>query len=274
MRQSTSSQSEADARRAAERLKEARDLLQGMRQQQTATNMEDLSHAADDLARRQQESNNKMRRSFGSPGQQGQGATPQRAEELAREKDQIANDYQKLESDIGKTARDTQATNRQLSSKLRDALGEVQQNELNNRMRWTADHIRRGDGEIATMRDSVTTQALNKLRDQLRRSRSRPPTHSRAAQATKIDRRSNRRWRRPSICAKRWSGPCVPAISKASSRGKRVSKDRRVSSRVNRVNRRANRRANKAHSPGSRANRTARRAGSQDNPGACPNRAT
>ncbi|HTQ53284.1 MAG TPA: hypothetical protein VMI94_02425 [Bryobacteraceae bacterium] len=167
MRQSTSTQSEADARRAAERLKEARDMLAGMRQQQTATNMDDLAREADDLARRQQESNNKMRQTFGAPGQAGQGASPEKVQELAREKDQIANDYQRLESDVGKAVRDTLATNRQLSNKLREALGEVQQNELNNRMRWTADHIRRGDGEIAAMRDAVTTQALNKLRDQL-----------------------------------------------------------------------------------------------------------
>src|ERR1035441_6705160 len=69
---------------------------------------------------------------------------------------------------MGTAARDMAATNRQLSSKLRDALGQVQQNELNNRLRWTTDHLRRGDGAVATMRDAVTTQALNNLRDQLR----------------------------------------------------------------------------------------------------------
>ena len=167
MRQSTSTQSEADARRAAERLKDARDMLAGMRQQQTSANLDDLAREADDLARRQQESNNKMRKTFGAPGQEGQGATPQQTESLAREKDQIANDYQHLESGIGKVVRDTLSSNRQLSNKLRDALGEVQQNELNNRLKWSADHMRRGDGEIATMRDAITTQALNKLRDQL-----------------------------------------------------------------------------------------------------------
>jgi len=169
MRQSTSTQSEGDARRAAERLKEARDLLAGMRQQQAAHSVDDLSREADDLARRQEESNSKLRQTFGVPGQQeGQGASRQKVEELAREKEQIANDYQHLESDMGQAIRDTLGTNRRLSSRLRQALGDVQQNELNNRMHWTADHLRRGDGEIATMRDSVTTQALNALRDQLR----------------------------------------------------------------------------------------------------------
>jgi hypothetical protein len=167
MRQSSSTQSEADARRAAERLKDARDMLAGMRQQQTATNLEDLAHAAEDLARRQQESNTKLRQTFGAPGEQGKGASPQQTQELAREKEQIANDYQRLESDMGKAVGATRATNRELSNKLRESLGEVQQNELNNRLKWAADHVRRGDGEVATMRDALTTQQLNKLRDQL-----------------------------------------------------------------------------------------------------------
>lgn len=169
MRQSTSSQSEADARRAAERLKEARDLLSGMRRQQAAGRVDDLARQAEAMAGRQQESNAKMRRAFGMPGQQqGQGATPQQAEEMAREKEQMANDYQRLESEMGSTIRDTLGTNRPLSSKLREALGQVQQNEINNRLRLSADYLRRGNGAAATMRDAVTTQALNNLRDQLR----------------------------------------------------------------------------------------------------------
>jgi hypothetical protein len=168
MRQSASTQREGDAQRAAERLKEARDLLAGLRQQQAGASLDDLARQADDIANRQQESNAKLRRAFGAPGQpQAQGATRQQTEELAREKEQLANDYQRLESQMGTVARDTQATNRQLSSKLRDALGQVQQNEINNRLRWTTDHLRREDGAVATMRDAVTTQALNNLRDQL-----------------------------------------------------------------------------------------------------------
>jgi len=169
MRQSTSSQSEADTRRAAERLKEARDLLAGMREQQTASNLDDLARQADDMANREQASNAKMRRAYGSPGgqEQAQGANRAQAEEMAREKEQLANDYQKLESDIGKAARDAQATNRELSKKLRDALAEVQQNEINNRLRLSADWLRTNRGAQATMRDAVTNQALNNLRDQL-----------------------------------------------------------------------------------------------------------
>ena len=168
MRQSTSTQSDADSRRAAERLKEARDLLAGMRQQQAAGSVDDLARQAEAMANHQQESNAKMRRAFGSGQQQGQGATREQAEELAREKEQMANEYQRLEQDMGNAIRDTLATNRPLSSKLREALGQVQQNEINNRLRLSADFLRRGNGAVATMRDAVTTQALNGLRDQLR----------------------------------------------------------------------------------------------------------
>ena len=68
---------------------------------------------------------------------------------------------------MGTAARDTRSSNRQLSSKLRDALGQVQQNEISNRLRQSADWLRTGRGGPATMRDAVTTQALNNLRDQL-----------------------------------------------------------------------------------------------------------
>jgi hypothetical protein len=168
MRQSTSTQSEADSRRAAERLKEARDLLAGLRQQQAAGSVDDLARQAEDIASRQQESNAKMRRAFGAGQQQGQPVTPQQTEELAREKEQLANDYQRLEAAMGVAARDTRATNRPLSGNLRDALGQVQQNEVNNRLRLSADWLRTDRGPQATMRDAVTTQALNNLRDQLR----------------------------------------------------------------------------------------------------------
>jgi hypothetical protein len=161
MRQSASTQSEADARRAAERLQQARDALSQLRQQQAANSVDDLARQAADLANRQQKSNAEMRHAFGTPGaEEGQGANRQQTEQLAREKEQVADDYQRLESQVARAARDMQGSNPHVSSKLREALGQVQQNDIGNK-------LRRGDGAIATMRDALTTQALNNLRDQL-----------------------------------------------------------------------------------------------------------
>ena len=63
---------------------------------------------------------------------------------MVAEKEQMANDYQGLEAEMGKAVRDTAGTNRQLSNKLREALGQLQQNEISNRMKLTADYLRRG----------------------------------------------------------------------------------------------------------------------------------
>ena len=110
MRQATSTQGEAEARRAAERLKEARDMMSGLRQQQSAGAVDDLAHRAEEMAGHQQEFSNKLRKAFGAPGQeQGQGASREQAQQLAGEKEQMANDFQRLEADMGKAVRDTWA---------------------------------------------------------------------------------------------------------------------------------------------------------------------
>src|SRR5262249_5048327 len=113
------------------------------------------------------------RQTFGTPamGQQGgqeRGASPQQSEQLAGEKQQMLGDLKKLEQEMQRAARDMAATERKASSKLRDALGNMQQEELPLRMQWSADAIRRGLGAYAVMRESVVTQALNNLREQLR----------------------------------------------------------------------------------------------------------
>ena len=61
MRQAASSQqagtpqSEADARRAAERLKEAEQMLSGLRSTQSKGQVDDLARQAEELAQRQQQ---------------------------------------------------------------------------------------------------------------------------------------------------------------------------------------------------------------------------
>jgi hypothetical protein len=54
-----------------------------------------------------------------------------------------------------------------VGSKLRDALGEAQQNELEMHMRQNAQFIRQGYGSSAWVRENSVTQGLNNLRDQL-----------------------------------------------------------------------------------------------------------
>ena len=169
-------QSEADARRAAERLKEARDLLSGMRRQEAGQQMNDLVEQAEKLAGEQRNFGNKMRQAFGSQGllDPNAGRTSpnrQQAEQLAEEKQRMTQEVRKLEAEMQRSARAMAGTQREAAGKLREALGNLQQEEVASRMKWSADAIRRGLGAYAVMREALTTQALEQLRDNLREAR-------------------------------------------------------------------------------------------------------
>jgi hypothetical protein len=64
--------------------------------------------------------------------------------------------------------RDLMATEPKTSSKLRQALGDMQQAELPRDMQRNANWIRQGMGELSVMSESMITQGLNELRDQLK----------------------------------------------------------------------------------------------------------
>ena len=59
--------------------------------------------------------------------------------------------------------RDLASTQRQASTKMRDALGQMQQQELPRDMQRNGEWIRRGMGEYAVMSESQITAGLNDL---------------------------------------------------------------------------------------------------------------
>ena len=63
------------------------------------------------------------------------GQTTQQNQRMAAEKEKMADDLKKLERQMSDTARQTREAQPGSSSKLREALGEMQQNELGLRMR-------------------------------------------------------------------------------------------------------------------------------------------
>jgi hypothetical protein len=170
MRQAASSQqagtpqSEADARRAADRLREAQQTMAGMHDAQASTQVSEMARQADDLAKRQQEFEGQMRRAFGP---QGTGADRGQAEQMAQQKDAELNDLKRLEQQMQNSTRDLMGTQRQAATKLREALSEVQQQEVAREMERNAGMIRRGQGEYAALSEAQATAGLNQLRDQL-----------------------------------------------------------------------------------------------------------
>jgi len=105
-----------------------------------------------------------MRRSYGGE----RGVTREQAEQLARQRDDEVAELKKLEAGMQSAARDLQSTQRQASTKVREALGEMQQMELGRDMERNAQWIRRGMGQYAVMSESQITAGLNEVRDQLK----------------------------------------------------------------------------------------------------------
>jgi hypothetical protein len=171
MRQAASSQQagtpqgDAQARRAAERLKEAEQSLSGIRSKESTNQVEQLAQQADELVRRQQAFEGDMRKGFGP---QSQGVSREQANQLASEKDGEIQDLKKLEQGMQAAVRDLQNSQRKAATKMREALGEMQQAEISRDMQRNADWIRRGMGNYAVMSEATITQGLGELRDKLK----------------------------------------------------------------------------------------------------------
>jgi hypothetical protein len=144
MRRATSpQQSEAEARRAADRLKEATDLLGSMRQQQSANKVDSLAEEASRLAQEERDQNARIQQALG----QGMGlqAGMQQRRKLADDREKLANDLGGLEKNLQDTARELATGNQNAAStKLREALGDMQQSDLRARIQRGADWMRRG----------------------------------------------------------------------------------------------------------------------------------
>jgi hypothetical protein len=173
-------QNPADSRRAAERLEEARNLIGGMRRQEASGQLDDLAERAERLASAQREHGDQLRKMFAGQsgqGQQGQGqqaraqANSEEVKRIAGEKDRMQADLQRLEKDMQQAARDLAGTERSASSKVREALGDLQQDEIATRMRFNAEYLRRGYGPNTWMREAPVTAGLNRLQEQLRDAR-------------------------------------------------------------------------------------------------------
>jgi hypothetical protein len=161
---------EAEARRAAERLQEARDVLRGMRRQEAGERLADMSERAGRLASSQQEFVQRLRQipADPKPGAVSPAERRQQAEQLAQEKLRQLEELQRLERDMQDAARDLAGAQRGAAARLREALGEMQQEELALRMRYAAEILRRGLGQYLAPREGVVSAGLEQLRDRLR----------------------------------------------------------------------------------------------------------
>lgn len=150
---------------AAERLRQARELLSGLERQQSGDRVAEMARRSDELAARQRDYAERLRRQFGRPDAP---VTREDAARMADEKQRMAQELEELQRDLEQTARALAGSQRAAASRLREALGDLQRMELATRMRYNAELIRRGWGAAAVMREAPVTAGLEQLRQQLR----------------------------------------------------------------------------------------------------------
>jgi hypothetical protein len=185
MRRAASPQpSEADARRAADRLREATNLLQGMRQQGASGRLDALAREAERLASEERDQANRMRTAGGGSDHKG-AANPSAQEQsdaklqeqakLAADRQRMADDLSRLKKEMQGAMGELGSSERSAASKLREALGDLERSELQSRLQKSAGSIRKGvdpDSNSPSLdrnsNDPVIAAGLQRLSEQLR----------------------------------------------------------------------------------------------------------
>jgi len=86
---------------------------------------------------------------------------------LAQERQQLSDDLSNLQQNLRSTARDMASTQPGVARKLRDALSEMDESDLDNHVQRTADWLRRGINPNANGTENEIAQGLEKLSQQL-----------------------------------------------------------------------------------------------------------
>jgi len=173
MRRAASQQrNDADARRAADRLREAQNLLGGMQHQAASGRLDSMASEADRLSKEHSDQVDRTRRLFESQSSADSPDDPQRrydeANKLADDRQRLADDLARLEKNMRDAERDLAPTNRPSASALRDALGQLDESDLQTRIQRGADRLRRGTYPDPNSGEAAISSELDRLDKQIR----------------------------------------------------------------------------------------------------------
>ena len=169
-------QSAEEARRAAEQLLAARNLLGGTQRDQASNKVDSLARQAGELTREETDQAAQIRaladKSKAAPNG---GRTAAQIADLMAERNKLAAERQKLSDGLEQlqrgmrdTARSTAPTQPGVSSKLRDALGGMDESDLLNRTQRTADWLRSGINPESNGTEGQIAQGLKSLSDRMK----------------------------------------------------------------------------------------------------------
>jgi hypothetical protein len=163
--------SAADARRAAERLREATDLLGGMQQQDAAGRLNSMARTAEQLTARQKQQADHVR-DLVAQQTADRAAGKKQTYPSAQEIDKMVNDRQRVSDDLARltqqmrdAARELAPTQPAASTKLRSALNGMDENDLGTRVQRSSDGLR--SGNFSDPFETALTSDLQKLGQQL-----------------------------------------------------------------------------------------------------------
>ncbi|MEZ2347269.1 hypothetical protein [Terriglobus sp. RCC_193] len=166
-----SSSAEAQ-RQAAERLREATGLLGGAQQNLAGNRMGQLSREADRI--QQEEKAQAQRVDDFTKQTQNHSFNPQDIQNFMRQRNQLASDRQELSDSLSKLQKNMRdaasgmASNQpDAAKKVRDALSEMDNSDLDNRMQRSADWLRSGINPNSNGTEKGIADGLSKLSQQL-----------------------------------------------------------------------------------------------------------
>ncbi len=164
-RASSSQQGSAESRGAADRLREAENLLNGVQRQQNSGRLDSIAREADRLGATQRDQSDQLRRlSQQNPSDNAQLQDAwSKAQALAGDRQRLADDLSQLEKQMRDAARDLASTQQDAASKLRDALGNMDSSDLQTRIQRSADWLRRGYAPNSESTESEIARDLGRL---------------------------------------------------------------------------------------------------------------
>jgi hypothetical protein len=132
-----------------------------------------MAGQADQLANEQQRQSDRLRRMLQQSGagqgqsQEGEQNLWQQAQQLAQDRQKLADGVAQLQQQMRSAARQMASTQHAAASKLRDALGNLDQADLETRLQRTADWLRRGYAPDPNAEPEIA-ENLRRLSDDLR----------------------------------------------------------------------------------------------------------
>jgi hypothetical protein len=176
MKRTAGSQQNANAagQQAADDLRQASNLLAGTQQQLASGKVDSLTRESGRLAQQEHEQAERINKfASGQPGDASATdldrsmARLRERDSLAKERQQLSDDLSNLQKNLRDAARELAPTQPGVAQKLRDALTEMDESDMDNRVQRTADWLRRGINPNSNGTENEIAQGLQKLNQQL-----------------------------------------------------------------------------------------------------------